>query len=64
MKSVSELKKEQIKQTNYQRNNFVKIDGQRLSNVKDELEYATNWRRAFGELHQKLRWLNAYAKIN
>ena len=51
MKSVSDMKKDQIKQTNYQRNTIVKIDAQRLSNVKDELEYATNWRRAFGELH-------------
>lgn len=31
---------------------------------KDELEYATNWRRAFLSLTTKLKWLNAYATIN
>ncbi len=40
------------------------LDVQRLSRVKDELEYATNWRRAFTNLYTHLKWLNAYAKIN
>ena len=40
------------------------IDVKRLSKVKDELEYATNWRRAFTNLYTHLKWLNAFAKIN
>jgi len=32
--------------------------------VKDELEYAINWRRAFTDLYRRFKWLNAYAKIN
>lgn len=32
--------------------------------MKDELEYATNWRRAFCDLYTRMKWLNAYAKIN
>jgi hypothetical protein len=32
--------------------------------VKDELEYATNWRRALTILYTHLKWLNAYSKIN
>lgn len=32
--------------------------------AKDELEYATNWRRAFINIYQHIKWLNAYAKIN
>lgn len=46
------------------RETIIKIDTQRLSQVKDELEYATNWRRAFTNLYTHLKWLNAYAKIN
>jgi hypothetical protein len=42
----------------------IRIDTKRLSQVKDELEYATNWRRAFTNLYTHLKWLNAYAKIN
>ena len=42
----------------------IRIDTQRLSKVKDELDYATNWRRAFTNLYTHLKWLNAYAKIN
>lgn len=33
-------------------------------NAKDELEYATNWRRAFNQIFTHLKWLNAFAKIN
>lgn len=40
------------------------IDAQQLNRVKDELEYATNWRRAFGKVYQHIKWLNSYAKIN
>jgi hypothetical protein len=32
--------------------------------VKDELEYATNWQRAFLNLFTRLKWLNAFAQIN
>lgn len=46
------------------RETVIHIDTQRLSQVKDELEYATNWRRAFTNLYTHLKWLNAYAKIN
>lgn len=46
------------------RETYIRIDTQRLSQVKDELEYATNWRRAFTNLYTHLKWLNAYAKIN
>ena len=31
---------------------------------KDELEYATNWFRAFNNIFVHLKWLNAYASIN
>lgn len=37
---------------------------QRVNKIKDELEYATNWRRAFHQLFTRLKWLNAYAQIN
>lgn len=42
----------------------MRIDAQRISFVKDELEYATNWRRAFSDLYIRMKWLNSYAKIN
>ena len=32
--------------------------------MKDELEYATNWRRAFNRIFTHLKWLNSFAKIN
>ena len=32
--------------------------------AKDELEFATNWRRVFYEIYQNVKWLNAYAMIN
>ena len=32
--------------------------------AKDELEYATNWQRAFHGVFTHLKWLNAFAKIN
>jgi hypothetical protein len=31
---------------------------------KDELEFATNWRRAFHNIYVHIKWLNAYGKIN
>jgi hypothetical protein len=35
-----------------------------MGRAKDELEYATNWRRAFTTIFTHLKWLNSYAKIN
>ncbi len=35
-----------------------------MGRAKDELEYATNWRRAFTRIFTHLKWLNSYAKIN
>ena len=40
------------------------VDAQNLNNVKDEVEDAPNWRRAFTKIFQHLKWLNSYAKIN
>lgn len=40
------------------------MQAKKISKVKDELEYATNWRRAFNKIFTHLKWLNAYAKIN
>lgn len=30
----------------------------------DELEFATNWKRAYVKLYREIKWLNAYAIIN
>lgn len=46
------------------RETVIHLNTQRLSQVRDELEYATNWRRSFTNLYTNLKWLNAYAKIN
>ena len=32
--------------------------------LKDEFEFATNWRRVFMNIYQHLKWLNAFAEIN
>lgn len=40
------------------------VEGQKMAKVKDELEYATNWRRAFHRIFMHLKWLNSYANIN
>ena len=40
------------------------MDRQKITKVKDELEYATNWRRAVNRVFTHLKWLNSYAKIN
>eukprot|EP00347_Sterkiella_histriomuscorum_P000531 403375494 len=53
-----------VHSTVVQKNQFMRIDAQLISFVKDELEYATNWRRAFSDLYIRMKWLNAYAKIN
>lgn len=41
-----------------------RVEAQKITKVKDELEYATNWRRAFNKIFTHLKWLIAYAKIN
>jgi len=41
-----------------------KIGNQAVSEAKDEFEFATNWRRVFIDIYQKLKWLNAYSQIN
>ncbi len=40
------------------------VQQKKQSEVKDEIEYAINWRRAFNDIYTKLKWLNAFAKIN
>ena len=42
----------------------TKVEAQKISKVKDELEYATNWRRAVNLVFTHLKWLNSFAKIN
>ena len=32
--------------------------------VKDELEYAINWQRAFNQIYRDIKWCNAYACLN
>ena len=48
------------------KNNMKKttVTTKNLRDTKDELEFATNWRRVFMDLYQQLKWLNAYAVIN
>lgn len=41
-----------------------KIEHKKLGRAKDELEYATNWRRVFIGIYQHLKWLNSFATIN
>ena len=40
------------------------IEAKDFMAAKDELEFATNWRRVFSEIYQNVKWLNAYAMIN
>jgi hypothetical protein len=44
-----------------QTKNEGKVHAQKTKKVKDELEYATNWQRAFLNLFTRLKWLNAFA---
>ena len=32
--------------------------------AKDELDFATNWSRAFQKVYREIKWLNAYTIIN
>jgi len=32
--------------------------------ANDEFEFATDWSRNYVEIFTKLKWLNAYARIN
>jgi len=36
----------------------------RAKDAKDEIDFATNWDRAFIKIHQEIKWLNAFAIIN
>ena len=35
-----------------------------LDKTKDQLEFATNWRRVFMEIYQRFKWLSSYKEIN
>ena len=35
-----------------------------MGETRDELDYATNWVRAYQRLYRDIQWLNAYATIN
>ena len=43
---------------------YHKFESRSIHHAKDELEFATNWRRVFSNIYQDLKWLNAYALIN
>jgi hypothetical protein len=32
--------------------------------IKDEFDFATDWKRIYVQLYTRLRWLNAFAQIN
>jgi len=32
--------------------------------AKDEIDFATNWDRAYLKIYQEIKWLNAFAIIN
>jgi hypothetical protein len=40
------------------------VETKDVNAVKDELEYATNWRRGFTSLYTKFKWLKAFKTIN
>ena len=40
------------------------VETKEVNEAKDELEYATNWRRGFTTLYTKLKWLKAFTRIN
>ena len=40
------------------------VETKGITKVKDELEYATNWRRGFVSLYTKFKWLKAFTSIN
>lgn len=43
---------------------IMSIQSKTVSKAKDELEFATNWRRVFIEIYQQFKWLNSFATIN
>ena len=53
-KNTTKKRKEEYKQSHLRR----------IHSVKDEFEFATNWRRVFMNIYQRLKWLNAFALIN
>eukprot|EP00347_Sterkiella_histriomuscorum_P004047 403361947 len=44
--------------------NTATIEKQKLNKAKDELEYATNWQRAFTNVYTHFKWLNSFTQIN
>ena len=40
------------------------IDTKDANTAKDELEYATNWRRSFASIYTKFKWLKTFTSIN
>ena len=40
------------------------VNEKKETQAKDEIEYATNWNRAFNQIFREIKWLNAYAISN
>ena len=36
------------------------VETKGITEAKDELEYATNWRRGFVSLYTKIKWLKSF----
>lgn len=54
-----EKQKKKIEEAKIRQQKFVKTGTE-----KDEIEYATNWRRVFQDQFIGLKWLNSFASIN
>ena len=37
---------------------------QQENDAKDELEFATNWHRAFHHVFREIKWINAFGVLN
>lgn len=55
---------ETLSRYNRSRRSTYLVESKAIHHAKDELEFATNWRRVFTNIYQQLKWLNAYALIN
>jgi len=40
------------------------LERKTVNKAKDELEFASNWRRVFIDIYQHLKWLNSFSQIN
>ena len=40
------------------------MNEQHEKDAKDELEFATNWHRAFHHVFREIKWLNAFGVLN